>query len=203
MTKAHNPLPNIIAIGASAGGVEAISSLMRQLPADLPASVLIVLHRPPLKTSYLPEIIRRNTRMKVALANNGSPLEPGVCLISPPDRHLTVTPNLHVHLFPDGLYRAGNIDLLFHSLAKFAGPNTIGVVLSGGLCDGTLGLKAIKHAGGISLVQSPSEAPFPDMPENAIRHDGAIDLIGPVATLGEEICRRLGCTPVLAVPNPA
>ena len=196
MIKVQGQVPKIIAIGASAGGVQAIIGLVRRLPADLPASVLVVTHRSPSGPSYLPEIIRSNTQMKVAIAETGSRLAPGCCLVSPLGHHLTVTPDLDVHLFPDGHHRAGNIDLLFHSLARSAGPRTIGIVLSGNLRDGTSGLKAIKQAGGMAMVQSPAEATFPDMPQNAIQHDGHIDFIAPVAALADEICRQLGREPV-------
>jgi two-component system chemotaxis response regulator CheB len=169
--------PDIVAIGASAGGIEAICNLMGGLPPDLPATVLITLHRSPYLTSNFPTVISRCTRMSVRVATEGSILEHGVCLISPPERHLIVTPHLRIHLLVDGFYRAHNIDALFSSLARCAGPRTIGVVLSGLMKDGTLGLRSIKEAGGVTLVQSPTEAAYPDMPENAILHDGPIDLV--------------------------
>jgi two-component system chemotaxis response regulator CheB len=103
-------------------------------------------------------------------------LRHGTCLIGEPDRHLTVGPDLRVHLLPNSFYRSHSIDALFCSLARHAGTRTIGVVLSGMLKDGTLGLKAIKEAGGIALVQSLEEAAYPEMPQSAIKHDGKIDL---------------------------
>ena len=92
--------------------------------------------------------------------------------------------------------------MLFNSLARNAGGRTIGVVLSGMLKDGTLGLKAIKEAGGTALVQSIEEAAFEEMPSNAIRHDGAVDLIAPVSELAAEIVRFAGRT-ALAAKHPA
>jgi len=159
---------DIVAIGASAGGVEAIRKLMEKLPTDLPAAVLIVLHRSPYIPSNFPWIISHHTALRVRIAQEGCSLEHGVCLISPPERHLIVTPSLRIHLLADGFYRSHNIDALFNSLARCAGPRTIGVVLSGLLKDGTLGLRSIKEAGGVTLVQSPTEAAYPDMPESAI-----------------------------------
>ncbi len=97
-----------------------------------------------------------------------------------------------MHLLPDHFYRGHNIDILFFSLARHAGNRTIGVVLSGMLKDGALGLKAIKEAGGVALVQSPQEATFPEMPESAIRYCDAIDFVGPVHALAKEICRLVG-----------
>jgi two-component system chemotaxis response regulator CheB len=97
-----------------------------------------------------------------------------------------------VKLLPDAFYRAHNIDALFTSLAQHGGSRAIGVILSGQLKDGTLGLTAIKHAGGVALVQSPSEAKHPEMPENAIKSDGEIDLVAPLDKLAEEISRLVG-----------
>ena len=102
-----------------------------------------------------------------------------------------------MHLLPDGFYRAHNVDALFCSLARYAGPRTIGVILSGMLKDGTLGLKAIKEAGGVALVQSPEEAAYSDMPCSAIKLDGAIDLVAPVDVLAGEICSLVRYAPRL------
>jgi two-component system chemotaxis response regulator CheB len=154
----HQTHPDIIAIGASAGGIDPICALLSRFPADLPAAVLVVLHRSPSRRSHLASVIRAHAHMRVRIAEDGAVLEPGICLVSPPDRHLTVTPGLHIQLAHDSFYRAHNIDVLFNSLARCAGPRCIGVILSGLLKDGALGLKAIKEAGGTTLVQSPSEA---------------------------------------------
>jgi two-component system chemotaxis response regulator CheB len=196
MTAAQHTHPEIVAIGASAGGLEPICALMRRLPADLPACVLVVLHRAPSVHSHLAGIIARNAHMSVLLAEEGAVLERGTCLIGSPDRHLTVTPDLRVHLAHDSFYRAHNIDALFNSLARCAGARTIGVILSGALKDGALGLRAIRESGGVALVQSPSNATFPEMPQSAIAFDGPIDFIGSADALAEEICRRVGCTPL-------
>jgi two-component system, chemotaxis family, protein-glutamate methylesterase/glutaminase len=127
----------------------------------------------------------------------GEYLRRGRCYLGTPDHHLTVDPGGRVHLVPDSFYRAHNIDIMFSSLARHMGRRTIGVVLSGLLKDGTLGLRAIKETGGVALVQSPEEADYPDMPMNAIVHDGTIDFIGPIDALASEICRR-----VLSHPPP-
>jgi two-component system chemotaxis response regulator CheB len=188
---------DIVAIGTSAGGVQALCSLLSCFPPDLPAAVLVVLHRSPYSPSYLPEILSRHTRMKVRLAREGWPLEHGVCFVSPTSSHLTVGKSGHIHLVPDSFYRAHSVDVLFNSLAQWAGPRTIGVILTGMLKDGILGLKAIKEAGGVALVQSPSEAEYPEMPTSAIHLDGPIDLVGSLEALAENICARLDCTPVV------
>jgi two-component system chemotaxis response regulator CheB len=180
---------HIVAIGASADGVEAISTLLRDLPSTLKAAVLVVLQRPPEYLSSLPELLSRSTQLHIVVPKEGERLREGFCYVGTPGSHLTVGPDMRIHLLEDGFYRSHNIDALFQSLAQHAGPRTIGVVLTGVLKDGTLGLKAIKHGGGVALVQSPEQASYPDMPRNAIRHGGNIDLVGPIHKLAIEICR--------------
>jgi two-component system chemotaxis response regulator CheB len=189
---------NIVAIGASAGGVAAVSELLSLLPGDLAAAVLVVVHRDPDRRSHLQNILTRKCQLKVAVPRQGDRLEYGVCFVGTPDQHLTVAPGLHVHLMPGHFYRGHNIDALFNSLARSAANRAIGLVLSGMLKDGTQGLKAIKESGGMAFVQSPKEAAYPDMPENAVRHGGTIDLIAPVAELAKTLVKIAGRTKLFA-----
>jgi len=193
---------DIVAIGASAGGVEAVSEFLSLLPDDLAAAALVVLHRDPTRRSHLRDILSRKSRLRVVSPKEGDRLEYGVCLVGTPEQHLTVGPGLHVHLMADHFYRSHNVDVLFNSLARNAAGRTIGVILSGMLKDGTQGLNAIKESGGIALVQSPQEATFPEMPENAIKHDGSIDLVAPIAKLATALVRIVGRTN-RAVSHPA
>lgn len=188
--------PDIIAIGASAGGVKALGQLLRRLPPALPASVLAVLHRSPYTGNHLAEVLRQVTLLRVRTPKEGETLEYGTCLISPPLYHLTIAPGSRVHLLADGFYRGHSIDALFTSLARTAGARSIGVILTGILNDGTLGLKAIKAAGGLALVQDPPEAAFASMPSSAITHAGPIDLVGSIDDLADFICRKLGRLPM-------
>jgi two-component system chemotaxis response regulator CheB len=139
--RVNEPKLDIIAIGASAGGMEAISSLLHLLPRHLAATILVVMHRPPHRISELHHILASKTKLRVVLAQGGESLQNGTCFIAPPDRHSTVGPELRLHLLPNGFYRAHNIDALFCSLARHAGARTIGMVLSGMMKDGTLGLR--------------------------------------------------------------
>ena len=189
--KAH---PDIVAIGASSGGIEALQSLLEGF-SDLDAIVLVVLHRPADRASYLQEILARKSSMPVVVARHGELLHRGACYIGDPSQHLMVGPGLRADLLPDHRYTTRNIDQLFISLARHFGPRTIGVVLSGQLDDGTRGLAAIKKAGGIALVQSPGEAAYPDMPRNAIAYDGPIDLVAPTSDLAAEITRPTSTSP--------
>jgi len=188
-----NAHPDIVAIGASSGGVEALQSLLAVL-SELDAIVLVVLHRPANRTSSLREILLRELRMPVVIARHGELLHRGVCYIAEPSQHLMVGPGLRADLLPDHRYTTRNIDQLFISLARHYGARTIGVVLSGQLDDGTRGLAAIKKAGGIAMVQSPDEAAYPEMPRNAIRYDGPVDLIAPISGLAAEITRLTGAS---------
>jgi two-component system, chemotaxis family, protein-glutamate methylesterase/glutaminase len=189
--KAH---PDIVAIGASSGGIEALQGLLEAL-LDLDAIVLVVLHRPANRASYLRDILLRNARMPVVVASHAERLHKGVCYIGEPSQHLMVGPDLRADLLPDHRYTTRNIDQLFMSLARHFGPRTIGVVLSGQLDDGTRGLAAIKKAGGIAMVQSPQEAAYPDMPRNAINYGGPIDLVAPTSDLAAEIIQLTGTVP--------
>jgi|SRR5581483_315612 len=199
------PKPNshdIVVIGASAGGVEALAELLSLLPRDLAAAVLIVLHRAPERPSQLKDVLSQKTRLNITIPKEGERLDYGICFVGKPDQHLTVGPGLQMHLVPDHFYRGHNIDALFNSLARNAGNRTIGVILSGLLQDGALGLKAIKESGGAAFVQSPEEAAYPDMPQNAILHGGPIDLIAPISRIAPEIVRLTGRT-ALAAKHPA
>ena len=189
---AHNL--DIVGIGASAGGVSAISALLHALPADLPATVFIATHRDPELVSHLADVLSRTTGLRVRIAQGGEPLSPGTCYLSKPGMHLTLDPDQRVRLVPDGHYPASDINVLFHSLARHAGPRTVGVILSGMLSDGAAGLRAIRDAGGVAMVQDPAEAEFNQMPLSAIAAEGTIDYIGGTRALAGEICRLLGCT---------
>jgi two-component system chemotaxis response regulator CheB len=166
--------------------------LLAGLPAGLPAAVLVVLHRAVERESRLAEVLARRTRLRVVTAHEGDALTQGVCYVGTPAQHLTIDRDLRITLLRDGFYRGHSIDALFHSLARHAGPRTIGVVLSGLQKDGTLGLLAIKESGGVAFVQDPAEALYAEMPTSAIAADGQIDLVAPVSALAREIRRRVG-----------
>lgn len=161
---------DIIVIGASAGGVQALRTLVEGLPADLPASLLIVLHIPAEPPSFLPDILARDSSLPVAHAIDGERILPGRIYIAPADQHLLIERDRIklVHGPKENLHRP-SIDALFRSAARWAGPRTIGVVLTGARDDGTVGMSAIKKRGGITVVQDPSEAPFPSMPMSVIQ----------------------------------
>jgi two-component system chemotaxis response regulator CheB len=162
---------NIIVVGASAGGIEALRLLVGSLPADLPASLFIVLHTSPEAPSMLADIFDRFGRLPVVTPNDGERIRPGTIYVAPPDRHLLVEPNrVRVTRGPKENRFRPAIDPLFRSAAQTYGPRVVGVILTGYLDDGTAGLWTVKKLGGTSVVQDPADALVPFMPLNAMTH---------------------------------
>lgn len=187
---------DIIMVGASAGGVDALSVLCRGLPADLPAAVLVVQHIAPTARSVLPAILARAGALPAAHAEDGEAVRRGGIYIAPPDLHLLVNREdrrLMLRRGPQENRTRPAIDPLFRSAAVAFGPRSIGVVLSGLLDDGTAGLIAVKACGGLSVVQDPADAAWPDMPRNALRGDSP-DHCVPTAEL-PALLGRLARTP--------
>jgi two-component system, chemotaxis family, protein-glutamate methylesterase/glutaminase len=184
---------DIIAIGASAGGLRQIRMLLELLPSDLPAIVLVVLHRPGDQVSYLREVLAYKSGMPVVEAIHGQELLVATCYLGQPSEHLEVDELVHAKLLSDPRMsrRGRTIDDLFVSLARHAVPRTIGVVLSGALRDGAKGLAEIKQAAGITMVQSPEDAEFESMPASAIAYDGIVDAIAPTEELARAIERHV------------
>jgi len=187
------PTRDTIVIGTSAGGVQALTTLVAGLPADLPAAVFIVLHIPSESTGLLPSILTRESNLPVAHAVDGENIRRGQIYVAPPDLHLLIERN-HVRLVhgpKENLHRP-SIDALFRSAARWAGPRAIGVVLTGARDDGALGMRDIKQRGGVTIVQDPLEALFPSMPMSvmqAIKVDYSVPL-REIASLLDELSRE-------------
>jgi two-component system, chemotaxis family, protein-glutamate methylesterase/glutaminase len=175
---------DIIVIGASAGGVQALTTLVGTLPANLPAAVFIVLHTPADSPGLLPIILGRESRLRVEHARNGERISRGRIYVAPPDQHLLLEGSIVrlVHGPKENLHRP-SIDTLFRSAARWAGSRAVGVVLTGARDDGTVGMRAIKQRGGITVVQDPVEAVFPSMPANVMRNI-AVDYSLPLREIG-------------------
>jgi two-component system chemotaxis response regulator CheB len=161
---------DIIVVGASLGGLEALCRLVSGFSADLPAALLIVLHTSPRSPRLLADIVGRYTSMSVSYAQQGDNIEQGHAYFAPPDFHLAVTASDSLSLRHEAKVRFVRpaADVLFRSAAAVYGARVIGVVLTGGDSDGTDGLRAIRAAGGVTVVQDPEEAQAPDMPWNAL-----------------------------------
>ena len=177
------PASDIIVIGASAGGVDALKRLVHDVPPDLPAAVFVVLHTGA-HPSILPDILRRAGSLPADHPVDGSPIENGRIYVAPPDHHLIVVPgHVHVTRGPKENNARPSINTLFRTAATAYGNRVVGVVLTGNLNDGTVGLWEIKRHGGLTIVQDPAEAAFPSMPLSAVEnvdidHTVSIDSIG-------------------------
>ena len=179
----------IIVIGASAGGVEALPRLIGSLPADLPASVFIVLHIPALGPDLLQKIIGRNAALTVKNGIDGEKIERGHVYVAPPDQHLQMEGGcVRVTRGPRENRHRPSIDALFRSAAEAYGPRVTGVVLTGYLDDGTAGLHSVQTHGGTAIVQDPKDAAAPGMPESALRNV-KVDHCLPLAEIGPLLVR--------------
>jgi two-component system, chemotaxis family, protein-glutamate methylesterase/glutaminase len=182
----------IVVIGASAGGVEALRTIAAGLPADLPAAVFVVLHLPPGGTSVLPAILERAGDLGAAHAVDGEPVEAGRIYVAPPDHHLLVDDGtVRIARGPRENGHRPAIDPTMRSAAESYDGGTIGIVLSGSRDDGTAGLMAIKAGGGTAIVQDPDEALYPSMPVSALAHVKA-DAVLPIARMAAWILEHTG-----------
>jgi two-component system, chemotaxis family, protein-glutamate methylesterase/glutaminase len=186
------PGHDIIAIGASAGGVHALSQVIGGLPPELPAAVFAVLHLGQGHESALPSILRRAGALPVKHPEATEAIRRGWVYAAPPDRHMVLSDS-SVRLVQgprENGYRPA-IDVLFRSAARAYGRRVVGVVLTGNLDDGTAGLAAIKSAGGLALVQDPAGADFPSMPLSAIENV-EVDQVVPLERMAETLVTLVG-----------
>jgi two-component system, chemotaxis family, protein-glutamate methylesterase/glutaminase len=187
----------IVVIGASTGGIDSLGELFSELPVVTPAAFIVVLHvgnHP----SVFPKILAARTALPTRHAKNGDVLRKGHVYVAPPDHHTIVRDSgLVLVRGPRVNWARPAIDPLFLTAAREYGPRVIGVVLSGELNDGTAGLYEIKHRGGITIVQDPSEAQASSMPESALKFV-AVDHCVPIAKMSDIIQRaakRVAATP--------
>lgn len=180
---------DIVVIGASAGGVEAVKEITSRLIRDIQAAIFIVVHVSPNSSGLLPNILNRRSKIQARHAEDGEPILPGRIYIAPPDHHLQLESN-RVRILngpKHNRYRPA-IDLLFRTAARHFGQRVIGVVLTGFLEDGSSGLLAIKNAGGTAIIQSPEDAEVASMPRKALQQVHP-DYCVPVAEIGELLNR--------------
>ena len=166
----HLAKHDIIVIGASAGGISAVKKIICGLPADLPATLLVVIHMQP-RPSNLAEVLGKSSRLPTLEAVQDQPIQRGTIYIAPPDHHLFID-NDRILLWqgPKENRQRPAINALFRSAAVGYGERVVGVILSGIMQDGTTGLWWIRRYGGIVVVQDPSEAEFSEMPETALMY---------------------------------
>ena len=200
------PAHDLIVIGASAGGVEAISKLVAGLPANLSAAVCVVVHLRPYSESHLAQVLERAGPLPVVPAKQDLPLERGTIYVAVPDMHLLVKRDgdeavLRLVRGPRENRSRPAVDPLFRSAALAFGPRVIGVILSGALDDGTAGLWTVKDRGGIAVVQDPDDAAVPSMPAIALA-EVEIDHVAPAQALGP-LLARLAREPAGQPPSEA
>ncbi|HEY0062331.1 MAG TPA: chemotaxis protein CheB [Telluria sp.] len=194
----------LVVIGASAGGVEALSKLLGAIPADFSAAILIVMHIGEHK-SILPTLLARHCALPVAHAQHHQAVLAGTVVIAPPDLHLLVeksTAGLRTVLThgPKENHSRPAVDTLFRSAAIAGGSNVVGVVLTGYLDDGTAGLQAIKACGGLAIVQDPGDAIVPDMPQFALDHV-QVDFCLPLDQIATALSNHVGKRPSTEAVN--
>jgi two-component system chemotaxis response regulator CheB len=160
---------DIITLGASAGGVEALTQLLGDLPEGIPASFLVALHLSPYSESHLPDILGRAGKLQTKHPVDLEPLRKGIVYVAPPDFHLIVEGSaIRLGHGPKENRHRPSIDVLFRSAARSYGARVGGVLLTGNLDDGVAGLVEIKKHGGLTIVQDPKEARYPEMPFRAM-----------------------------------
>lgn len=177
-----------IAIGTSAGGVEALLTLLPALSPRLQAPVFVVLHLPAGRPSLLAEIFSPKCPCPVVEADDKLPIDPGTVYLAPPDYHMLIEADRRIALSADGplLYSRPSIDALFESAADVYGDGLLGVILTGGSADGSAGLAAVQRAGGATVVQHPDDAQVPLMVDAALKRvhaDFVLPLTGIAALL--------------------
>ncbi|MFL5735505.1 MAG: chemotaxis protein CheB [Chloroflexia bacterium] len=185
-----HPNPGIIVIGGSAGSIEVLGRVLADLPSDLQAPVFVVVHLSPTGNSKLPEVLGRHSSLPVAFARHGERIRPGRVYLAPPDMHLIVREDcVELSHGPRENHTRPAIDPTFRTAAFAHGEQVIGVVLSGGLDDGSVGATIIKASGGITVVQDPEEALYDSMPRSALRYMEGADHIVQAAKMGSLLGR--------------
>ena len=182
---------DIVVVGASLGGVQALRQLVKTMPADFAASVFLVLHRGAHSTSFLPQVLRGRSGHAIVEPIDQQPIARGRIYLAPRDVHMTIEDG-HVRILrgPKEHFTRPAVDPLFRSAAAAYGARVVGVVLTGGGHDGLSGLIAIKAAGGLALVQQPTEAQSPSMPVHAIVRDNP-DAVMPLDEIGTTLARLM------------
>ncbi len=185
----------IAAIGASAGGLEAFSNLLRGLPSDPGVALVFIPHLDPTHESAMVELLARTTSLPVRQAGDRMPVEINTVYVLPPNCDMTITEGV-LHLARRESARGHHlpIDTFFRSLAEDQTSNAVGIILSGTASDGTLGLAAIKNGGGITFVQDFESAKYDGMPRSAVEA-GVADYVLPPARIAQEVVRIQGLPP--------
>jgi two-component system, chemotaxis family, protein-glutamate methylesterase/glutaminase len=170
--------PELVVIGASRGGLRALSVILEGLPEDFPLPVAVVLHRVADDDHHLDRLLQQHSALPVAEAEDKTPLLPGRIYLAPPDYHLLIdAEGLALSNDEPVQYSRPSIDVLFESAADILGGRVIGVLLTGANADGAAGLLRLRQRGGLTLVQNPAQAEAPEMPTAAIAAAAATKIL--------------------------
>src|SRR3954447_3685806 len=182
VTEADDAISQLVVIGSSAGGIDALSTIARTLPADLPAPILVAQHLDPRRPSHLTDILRRQTSLRVETVEDHARLEAGTILVLPPGRQAEITD--HEVRLSDTTERGPrpSIDVLFSSAAQVFGEGVIAVILTGTGHDGAAGARDVKAMGGTVVVQNPETASYPGMPLSLA--PTSIDIVAELEAIG-------------------
>lgn len=184
------PKRDIIVIGASAGGIDALQRMVKGLPGNLQAAIFITVHISPQGPALLADILTRAGSLPAVTSSDWEEVRMGHIYVAPPDHHLIIDPSGYTRVTrgpKENRFRPA-VDPLFRSAARAYGPRVTGVILTGGLDDGTAGLLAVKRRGGLAVIQDPSDALVPSMPLNASEHV-AIDYSLPLSEIAPLLVR--------------
>ncbi len=196
-------LYQLVVVGSSAGGVEALSTLVAALPPNFPAPIVLAQHLDPTYPSHLGEILARRSTLPVRTVIDPEPLLPGVVYVVPADRHVEITDHV-VRLRTDGeTSRRGpkpSVDRLLTTAAHVYGERMIAVILTGTGSDGSLGARAVKAAGGLVIIENPVTAAYPGMPESLA--PSTVDLVADLVRIGPLLADLLA-TPSIRASGPS
>jgi two-component system chemotaxis response regulator CheB len=197
VTDAHRPAVELVVLVASAGGLDALSAVLRDLPAEFGAAVVVQQHLGG-QSSVLPTILSRSTAHPVGWALDGQVVAPGQVIVCPPDTHMELRPNRSCRLRRMGSVAEHRFDVLLASVAGSYGPRGLAVVLSGSGRDGAEGVAVMKQAGAIVIAQSPGTASYPSMPIAAA--EAGADLVLPIHDIGGVLASIVEGAPL---PSPS
>lgn len=191
---------DVIVMGASAGGVHALSEVIGALPADLPAAVFVVLHVAPHGRSAMPAILSRAGCLPAGHPKDGDRVEHGHVYVAPPDHHIVLQDGVvRLSRAPTENGQRPAVDVLFRSAAQTYRRRVVGVVLTGNLDDGTVGLAVVKRYGGVAVAQDPEQADYPSMPLSAVR-GVAVDHVLPLSGIAR-LLAELASQPLAEEPE--
>src|SRR5262245_39159578 len=183
---------DVVVVGASAGGLDAVSKLIVRLPPDLPAAIFIVIHISPSANSLLASILNRAGPLPAAQAVDRQRIQQGRIYVAAPNHHLLIKEGfVSVTIGPKENRHRPAIDPLFRTAARVYGARVVGILLSGAGDDGVAGLRAIHDRGGIIVVQDPADAAHGDMPRNALEF-APVDYMRPAAELAPLLVEIVG-----------